>query len=161
MRLSGLPLVLAACTTETEAPGSILVSDFSETSTDARDERLEAELSSELKLNFGKCEAVFSTGPSYIRNCPKLEEGDLGHKLVRDSGYFQKNYHTGKWSVCEYEDGKPVDEVHVEAYCTDFVHSNGNPAWHPTYATSDLKLEEGLQKDPRSRRGCCGAARVY
>ena len=128
-----------------ESPGFTAVSDFSESTSDERDERIEAELFAELRATFGECEAVFEAHP-WVSRCPKNVDTAAPHELLRSLGFLDENYHSGKWEFCEYKDGQHIDDVYVTGWCTDFVHSNGNPAWHPTVATSDLRFQEALEE---------------
>lgn len=139
-------LLMSACSDLETVPGYLLASDAKDASVEERDERIEVELRAQMNLSFGKCDALFEAYPSYGDVCPDNPFG-LGHELLRTPGYFDGNYNSAQWEFCEYQDGKKVEYVSVRGWCADFIHSNGNPGWHPSAALPDLALEEGLKKE--------------
>lgn len=118
-----------------------------EPTTQERDARIQERLLVELTDTLGACDAVFSAGPSYTTSCSP--ESDLeGHQVLQEGkGYVDTNYHIGRWTFCEYQDGENVDGASVGAYCKDFLKGENWRGFIPTGATPQLNLEEGLRKD--------------
>lgn len=142
MSLRSVPLLLALGCSQEEGDLNV-----PEPTAQERDTRIEERLRAELTDTLGACDAVFYARPSYYTACPP--EVDLkGHQVLQEGkGYVDANYHIGKWTFCEYRDGKHVDDAYVGAYCTDFLKGENWRGHIPTGATSHLNLEEGLEEE--------------
>ena len=142
MNLRSAPLLLAlGCSPEEE------FLNVPEPTIQELDIRIEGDLRAELINTLGGCDAVYDTRPSFYTHCPQETSLD-GHQILQDGkGVIDPNYHIGKWTFCEYQDGMHVDDTTVTAYCKDFLKGERWRGHIPEEATPFLNLDMGLGKE--------------